>query len=409
MGNIAHGKVPQRVIDFTRDYFPDIKSPINVIGDCMVNILLAFVTGLTTGGLSCLAVQGGLLASSLAGQIEKDLQSAQLKQRPNKRRQRNQKVHRQNTLVQPILAFLTAKLFAYTLLGFLLGFAGQMFQLSPFTQAFLQVAIGIFMLGSALRLLNVHPIFRYFAFEPPAFLRRFIRKKASQSEASLETPVFLGLLTVLIPCGITQAMMAVALSTANPVQGAALMFSFTLGTSPVFFAVAYFATQLGSRLERHFMRFVAVVMLVLGIFAIDTGITLAGSPVSITRAINSAGQSGGIYPSSQASNSPGFALPGAFVIDEYAGDESVVTIHVKNGGYDPNVVRAPADIPVRLRLVSKDVYSCSLAFVIPSLRFQQFLETTGEAWVDIPAQQKGTKMPFSCSMGMYTGVIIFDG
>ena len=28
--------------------------------------LLAFITGLTTGGLSCLAVQGGLLASSIA-------------------------------------------------------------------------------------------------------------------------------------------------------------------------------------------------------------------------------------------------------------------------------------------------------------------------------------------------------
>ncbi len=35
-------------------------------------IVVAFVTGITTGGLSCLAVQGGLLASSLAHQIEQD-------------------------------------------------------------------------------------------------------------------------------------------------------------------------------------------------------------------------------------------------------------------------------------------------------------------------------------------------
>ncbi len=35
-------------------------------------IMAAFITGLTTGGLSCLAVQGGLLASSLARQIEPD-------------------------------------------------------------------------------------------------------------------------------------------------------------------------------------------------------------------------------------------------------------------------------------------------------------------------------------------------
>ena len=36
----------------------------------MTSLLVAFLTGLTTGGLSCMAVQGGLLASSLANQIE---------------------------------------------------------------------------------------------------------------------------------------------------------------------------------------------------------------------------------------------------------------------------------------------------------------------------------------------------
>ncbi len=39
----------------------------------MNQYLIAFITGLTTGGLSCLAVQGGLLASSLAHQIEQDM------------------------------------------------------------------------------------------------------------------------------------------------------------------------------------------------------------------------------------------------------------------------------------------------------------------------------------------------
>ena len=38
-------------------------------------LTVAFITGLTTGGLSCLAVQGGLLASSLAHQIEQDFSS----------------------------------------------------------------------------------------------------------------------------------------------------------------------------------------------------------------------------------------------------------------------------------------------------------------------------------------------
>src|ERR1044071_7759633 len=49
-------------------------------------LAVAFITGLTTGGLSCLAVQGGLLASSLAHQIEQDYveNAARKKQRGKK-------------------------------------------------------------------------------------------------------------------------------------------------------------------------------------------------------------------------------------------------------------------------------------------------------------------------------------
>lgn len=382
----------------------------------MENLLIAFVTGLTTGGLSCLAVQGGLLASSLANQIEKDLQAHTPAGKKNQKRQTD--VPR-SQMALPIALFLVAKLVAYTMLGFLLGFVGSMFQLSPLGRAVLQFAIGIFMVGSALRMLNVHPIFRYFAFEPPAFLRRRIRKTAASSRTSYLAPVFLGILTVLIPCGITQAMMAVAISTADPLSGAALMFSFTLGTSPVFFAVAYFATRLGEKLEKNFIRFVAIIVLVLGLFAIDTGLNLAGSPVSLTRAWNNLWpqptlvEAKPVPDEKQGIVSALDSLPisgpesVAVELEEPEGDD-VITIRVKNNGYEPSRVHAKAGVPLKLRLVSDKVYSCSLAFVIPALKYTQTLEPTGVAWVDIPAQQKGTRMPFSCSMGMYTGDIIFD-
>lgn len=379
----------------------------------MVNLFVAFITGLTTGGLSCLAVQGGLLASSLGGQIEKDLQASAQRTGHHKKAAGQAKRGR---FAQPILAFLIAKLAAYTLLGFLLGLAGQMFQLSPYARAFLQIAIGIFMLGSALRMLNVHPIFRYFAFEPPAFLRRKLRRTAAGADgSSLATPLFLGALTVLIPCGVTQAMMAVALGTGDPIQGAALMFAFTLGASPVFFAVSYFATRLGERLERNFTRFVAVVVLVLAVVTIDSGVTLAGSPVSLSRLAGGifgrleaaqaapAGQETQVFapaaaPAGGEKDTGAQAVPG----------ENIVTINVENTGYNPEVVHAKAGTPVRLRLVTKDVHSCSRAFVIPSLGVQKILKATGEVMIDIPAQKSGAKIPFSCSMGMYGGTIIFD-
>lgn len=51
----------------------------------MTNLVVVFLTGLTTGGLSCLAVQGGLLASSVAQQAEQNIQ----KQLEAKRSARN--------------------------------------------------------------------------------------------------------------------------------------------------------------------------------------------------------------------------------------------------------------------------------------------------------------------------------
>jgi sulfite exporter TauE/SafE len=367
-----------------------------------LNQFLAFITGLTTGGLSCLAVQGGLLASSLANQVEQDVLAAGKAAKGSKGRSASRQAN--PAIALPILLFLSAKLVTYTLMGLLLGAAGSMFQLSPYARAFLQIAIGIYMVGAALRMLNVHPIFRFFVFEPPAFLRRKIRKTAAAGNASLMTPLFLGFMTILIPCGITQAMMAVALGTGSALQGAALMFAFTLGTSPVFFAVAYFATKLGSRLEKYFMTFVAVVLLVLGLVAVDTGLNLAGSPVSVTRLINGLSSASTV----QAGNSSPLQtveLPAPASSGEVASD-NVVTVKVQNGGYFPDKVYAKAGQPIQLRLVSSDVYTCALSFVIPSLGVQKDLQPTDEVLIDIPAQKAGTTIPFSCSMGMFTGKLV---
>src|SRR3989304_143509 len=125
----------------------------------MSRLIVAFITGISTGGLSCLAVQGGLLASSLAHQIEQDY----LEQTVKNKKTKQKPIPRLNSAF-PIFLFLVAKITAYTLLGALL---------------------------------------------------------------------------VFIPCGITQAMMATALGTGSMAMGAALMFAFVLGTSPIFFIVAY--------------------------------------------------------------------------------------------------------------------------------------------------------------------------
>lgn len=353
----------------------------------MEQVIVAFITGLTTGGLSCLAVQGGLLATSLARQVEQDIQNAAP---VGKKKTNSSQSARPNTAL-PIGLFLLAKVVAYTLLGALLGLLGSYLTLSPATRAILMLAIGVFMVGNGLRLLNVHPIFRYFNLEPPKFITRYIRRKAKNS-TDAATPLFLGALTVLIPCGVTQAMMAAALGTGSAVSGAVLMFAFTLGTSPVFFLVAYLTMQLGARLEKVFMRFVAIVVLVLGIYTFDSGLNLMGAP-SITGFARQAFTASSIAQASPTTE---------------PGGEGVLVLNVKNNGYFPSTLRAPAGQELTLELVTNRTRSCARDFVIPALQFYQLLPESGQVNVPIPAQASGTQMRFTCSMGMYTGIILFD-
>jgi len=348
-----------------------------------VDLIVAFITGLTTGGLSCLAVQGGLLASSLASQIEEDVKAqdgtatVQGKFKPR--------------IARPIFFFLVAKLVAYTLLGFLLGALGSLLQLTPLMRAILLGVIGIFMIGNGLRMLKVHPIFRYFVIEPPSSLTRYIRRRSKKGSTSIVTPLFLGAMTVFIPCGVTQAMMAAAVGTADPWQGMTIMFAFILGTSPVFFALSYLATRLGATIEKYFTRIVAVVVIILGIVSIDSGLTLAGSPVSLTRLLSPTTQTVSAADSSAS-----------------ASKSSVILITAKDDGYSPKVQHALANTALQMNIVTSNTTSCARSIVFPDLNVEKILPVSGQITVDLPPQQKGFVMRYSCSMGMYTGQIVFD-
>jgi sulfite exporter TauE/SafE len=370
-------------------------------------IWVAFITGLTAGGLSCMAVQGGLVTGSLANQIEKDMQDNPVQRHGHKHpKQKRVKV------AQPIVVFLLAKLVGYTLLGFLLGGLGSVFSLTPSVRGILQIAIAIFMIGNALRMLNVHPIFRFFSFEPPHFITRFIRQK-SKEKASFFTPVFMGLLTLFIPCGVTQSMMALAIGTGNPLTGAVILFAFILGTSPVFFLLTYLATKLGSLTEKYFVKIVAVVLLLLALFTFDTGLNLVGSPVSLTRLSQSI-----FTPKTETAIAAGSGLtfagpnlepiPNTLPTSVGMPITGEISLNVTNSGYQPRELKAPANQDLTLNLITENTRSCSRAFVIPQFNFSVVLQATGVQKVKIPAQPAETRVQFMCSMGMYTGEIIYQ-
>lgn len=332
-----------------------------------LSLIAIFLTGLITGGLTCLAVQGGLLASSIASRAQEDMQD---------------KV-RSVGYTASIITFLVSKLIAYTLFGFLLGLLGSVLELSIETRVILQFAVVIFMVGTAMNLLQIHPIFRYFALTPPRFINRFIRKNSKSS--NLFAPAFLGALTVFIPCGTTQAMMALSIASGSPFLGALILFTFILGTTPLFFILGYSALKAGRSLNQNFMKVAAVVIILLALYSLDGALALSGSKYTFQNVLASI--SGG-KDSMQVKAVEGNAV---IVID--------------GRGYTPSVLEVKKGSRLHLTIKNEDGYGCQQAFVIPSINFQKIIAPGSEDEVTFTVPDTVGEIPFMCSMGMYRGVI----
>lgn len=324
-----------------------------------INLLTVFITGLFTGGLTCLAVQGGLLATTIAQREEQKL-SKKAKYSGN---------------ALPIVSFLAAKLVAYTVLGFLLGALGSVVQISLQATVAIQFIVAIFMLGTALHILNVHPLFRYFVVQPPRFLTRFIRKQSKR--ADLFAPALLGLFTVFIPCGTTQAMMALAVGSGNPILGALILFVFVVGTSPLFFGLGYFATRLGDAFHEKFMTSAAVLLLLLGMYNFMGAVALTGYDF-------------GAGSSSSAGRNEVTANP-------------VITI--EETGYSPTSFTVKAASKVTLQIKNAGTNGCAQAFTIPKLGIQKVVTPGKSEAITFQAPNEKGGVTFMCSMGMYRGVM----
>jgi uncharacterized protein len=352
-----------------------------------MNLLVIFLTGLTTGGLSCLVLQGGLLASVIANQKEQEHDEV----KGNKEKQKNFSSASFDQLDwMPVLMFLSTKLVAHTVLGFLLGILGSAITLSLSVRLAFQVFTALFMLATAMNLLNVHPIFRYVSFQPPKFLQRVVRN-TSKSKA-LFAPGLLGLLTIFIPCGITQAMEVLAINTGNPIQGALIMFAFVLGTSPLFALLGVATAKLSEGWYQKFARIAALSLVAMAIYGINGVLIVLNSPITVNTLVSPITY---FFSDERFSN-----------ISEVQATNGVqeVTISISNNGYQPSRLRVKSGQPVKLILQSKDTYSCALAFVFKEFGINTFLEANDTKVFTFTPNKPG-KYQFTCSMGMYTGTM----
>ncbi len=341
-----------------------------------MDLWLIFITGLTVGGLTCLAVQGGLLASTIAAREEEDFEEGS---------------SRKHTIF-PVLAFLTSKLISYIILGFILGAFGSALALSDNARIVMQLLAGVYMIAVALNLLNVHPIFRYAIIQPPRFLMRMV--KDTTKSRDIFAPALLGALTVFIPCGTTLAMEAFAISSGNPILGAAVMGTFTLGTVPLFFGLGFLTTTLGDAFRLKFFKLAGVLVMYLGITTFNSSLVLASSPITLQTIRDQIPITIDLSGGSVANDSN----------IRVEGGVQVADISVFPTSYTPNRIQVQSNVPVRLNLTPTGGYGCTTAFRIPQLRIAKTLAQNQTTPVEFTPQSPG-KLTWTCSMGMYYGVI----
>jgi plastocyanin domain-containing protein len=84
-----------------------------------------------------------------------------------------------------------------------------------------------------------------------------------------------------------------------------------------------------------------------------------------------------------------------------------VALAVERGEYRPNVVRARAGRPLRIRVASRDRSACATRLLVPDLRVDLPLVPGGEAVAVVPAPAPGSYL-FTCEARMVKGVIVVE-
>lgn len=375
-----------------------------------MNLWGIFITGLFAGGASCAAVQGGLLVASVSRRAGGSLPvpnatrlSPPRGRSKGKNARRNQHqarsrydraaaARRAAVVVEsrpfsedlvPVGGFLTGKLVSHAILGFLLGLFGASVQFSSSTRAVVQIAAGVFMLLVGAHLAGA-PGLGWVVPKPPAALTRLVRKSA-RSEAAF-APALLGFLTVLIPCGVTLTVMFLAIASGSPLWGAAAMTTFVIGTSPLFAAIGYAVRRTSKQMGRTVAMLSAAAVLVVGVMAINSGLMLRGSAFTLSSVLNA------------GSSEPATLAP----VD--ADGIQQLRLEARSRSYSPSRVGARAGVPAVLTIETNGTNGCTRAFVIPSMGLQKLLPETGETVVDLGTLEPG-ELQFTCSMGMYSGVV----
>ena len=324
-----------------------------------------FAVGLVAATSTCLAVVGGLLLAVAAKWTETH-QSAS-------------RWHR----FQPLLSFNAGRLVGYFLLGGIVGWIGTAITLSPQGTGILTIVIAAVMIVLGLNILRIVPK-RYCTLPLPRAMTG--RLRALSESHNMFAPALLGAFTFFLPCGFTQSMQLLALGSGGFLQGGIVMLVFALGTLPALLGLSVVSSMAEGRVMRWFLTFSGALVLLLGVFNIQSGLLLTG--------VDAAGivRTALTHPPVVAQGSDPYVT-----VD--AQGRQIVSMTISNIGYSPESFVIDAGRQTWIYAVAPaGVGGCASTLTDPTHNLSTPIAQGGN-WLG-PIEDPQSDFVLTCSMGM---------
>jgi hypothetical protein len=167
---------------------------------------------------------------------------------------------------------------------------------------------------------------------------------------------------------------------------------FVAGTAPLFAVLGYAARKAATAWRGRLAMATGLVVLGLGLYTLNGGLELAGSPLAASRIAEAAG----LGPEPVTAR---LAPEDAPAVSEAGGKQTVV-ITAETGSYSPANLEVRSGIDTTLIIRSEDAEGCVRAFVLRDK--QWILPVNGDTRIDLGRLEPG-RLRYSCGMGMYTG------
>ena len=219
---------------------------------------MALLVGLTAGFSTCMALIGGLVLSVASKYAENHPAETPLQK------------------FRPHLIFNLGRIVSFVVLGAVIGAIGSAFSLKGSMLGFLTIIVGVVMLVLGLQLTEAFPRITKGLTLPSGLAKKLGIKQRGEREYSHKNAFMMGAVTFFLPCGFTQAMQLLAVSTGSPVQAAIIMGAFAIGTSPGLLSLGGLTSVVKGVFAQRFFRIVGVIVVAMAIINLSNGYTLMG-------------------------------------------------------------------------------------------------------------------------------------